>query len=308
MRHLAGSALQQGAPIWRHDAACRKCGEGHSKSCAFRAVLAVLTQVGHRKAVTLRRRISEALKPAVDLVYPPRCPLCGDAIANQDGVCVDCWSELVIPAEPACSSCQRPLKIELPGGYEQCAVCLASPPRHDGIIAATLYNDASRKLILAFKHGKRIALADMLGKLVAARLPELEREHVCIPVPLHRSRLWMRGFNQAALLAEVIAKRSGQTALLDGLVRRKRTPALGGLGRQAREKALSGSIAIQPKHADRIKGAKVILVDDVLTSGATSDACVSALKRAGAAEVRIACFARVLDEALPPQHQNLPEP
>lgn len=257
--------------------------------------------------MTLQRRISEALKPAIDLVYPPRCPLCGDAIANQDGVCVDCWPDLAIPAEPACITCQRPLNLELVSADKQCAVCLASPPKHDGIVAATLYNAASRTLILSFKHGKRIALADMLGKLIAARLPELAGRHVCIPVPLHRSRLWARGFNQAALLADRIAKSSGQSVLVDGLIRKKRTPALGGLGRKARERTLSGSIEINRKHKSRIKGAKIILVDDVLTSGATSDACVSALKLAGAKEVRIACFARVLDEALPPQHKDLPD-
>lgn len=221
---------------------------------------------------------------------------------------MDCWPQLVIPAQPACSTCQRPLKLEVANGEEQCAICLASPPKHDGIIAATLYNDASRKLILAFKHGKRIALADMLGTLMAARLPQLDGEHLCIPVPLHRSRLWMRGFNQAALLADVLARRSRQSVLPDGLIRKKRTPALGGLGRKARERTLSGSISTNPRYKSHIKGAKVILVDDVLTSGATSDACVNALKRAGAEEVRIACFARVLDEALPPQPQDVPEP
>jgi ComF family protein len=115
-------------------------------------------------------------------------------------------------------------------------------------------------------------------------------------VPLHRWRLWRRGYNQSALLARELARLIGQTLLVDGLLRRKATPTLGGLGRTARAKALSGAIAANPRRS--FKGAHVLLVDDVLTSGATTDACVRVLKRAGAAQVRIACFARVLDEAL----------
>ena len=180
-----------------------------------------------------------------------------------------------------------------------CAPCMAAPPRHDGIAAGTLYNDTSRRLVLAFKHGKRIALAPMLARLIAARLPALEGEWLLVPVPLHRARLWRRGFNQAVLLARDLAKQTEGEALVDGLVRRKPTPILGGLGRKARARALAGAIAVNPARRERLKGAQVLLVDDVLTSGATSEACVSALKRAGASKVVIACFARVLDEALP---------
>ena len=114
-----------------------------------------------------------------------------------------------------------------------------------------------------------------------------------------RWRLWRRGFNQSALLAREIARLRGATLLVDGLVRRKPTPTLGGLGRGARARALSGAIAVNPRRqAAAARARKVVLVDDVMTSGATSDACVGALKRAGAEQVVVACFARVLDEAL----------
>jgi predicted amidophosphoribosyltransferase len=111
--------------------------------------------------------------------------------------------------------------------------------------------------------------------------------------------LWRRGFNQSALLAREIARSAGAELVVDGLVRRKATPVLGGLGRKARARALSGAIASNPKRAARLKGARIVLVDDVMTSGATTNACVSALKRAGARKVIVACFARVLEEALP---------
>jgi ComF family protein len=243
-------------------------------------------------------KLAAALAPLVDLVYPPRCPSCGLAIAAQDGLCAQCWSELVIPGEPACARCQRPFGGASVGEGAICAPCLAEPPRHDGIAAATLYNDASRKLVLAFKHGRRIALAPMLARLIAARLPPIEGEWLAVPVPLHPLRLWQRGFNQSALLAREIARLRGATLLVDGLVRRKRTPVLGGLGKAARARALAGAIAVRPRCRPRLKGARVVLVDDVMTSGATANACVGALKRAGAANVVVACFARVLDEAL----------
>jgi len=254
----------------------------------------------------LGAHISEGLRPLIDLVYPPRCPLCGDGVAQQGGLCVPCWSTLAIPGEPACVSCGRPFPSDQLGEAARCAPCLANQPRHDGISAGTLYNDASRKLVLAFKHGGKIGLAPLLARLIAARLPLVEQGEVqplIIPVPLHRWRLWRRGYNQAALLARELANLGAGDLLVDGIVRTKQTPPLGGLGRKQRERALAGAIAIKKACGDRIKDRAVILVDDVLTSGATSDACVNALKKAGAKSVRIACFARVLDEALPDSRQ-----
>lgn len=238
------------------------------------------------------------LVPVADLLFPPRCPLCGEGLAAQSGLCAACWNELAIPGEPSCPMCQRPLGDGMAAGTV-CAPCLADPPRHDGIAAGTLYNDASRKLILALKHGHRIALAPLLARLMLAQLPEeIGPGWAVVPVPLHRWRLWRRGFNQAALLAGELARARGAELLVDGLVRRKQTPTLGGLGKAARARALSGAIALSPSREAAIRGGRIVLVDDVLTSGATTSACVSALKRGGANEVRIACFARVLDEAL----------
>lgn len=236
--------------------------------------------------------LAQTLAPLIDLVFPPRCPLCGEGLTAQVGLCGTCWSELVIPGDPCCALCQRPFTAGIAEG-SVCAPCLAAPPSHDGIAAGTLYNDTSRRLALAFKHGQRIALAPMMGRLILARLRDGGEDWLVVPVPLHRWRLWRRGFNQAALLAGEIARSQGATLVVDALERRKQTPTLGGLGRKARARALSGAIAINPRRKARFAKAK-----DVLTSGATSSACVSALKRAGAEKVVVACFARVLDEVV----------
>jgi ComF family protein len=242
-------------------------------------------------------RVPAAIAPVVDLIFPPRCPLCGAALSDQSGLCAACWQDLVIPGDPSCVACQRPFPDTMPEGG-LCAPCLAEPPVHDGIAAGTLYTDASRKLILTFKHGHRIALAPMMARLMLARLGgRIDSGWIVTPVPLHRWRLWSRGFNQSALLAGEIARAHGARMLVDGLQRTRRTPTLGGLGRKARARALAGAIRVDAKAAERIRGADVLLVDDVLTSGTTSNACVRALKRAGARKVIVTCFARVLDEA-----------
>ncbi|TRD09891.1 ComF family protein [Erythrobacter insulae] len=244
----------------------------------------------------LGSHIAEGLRPVVDLLYPPRCPLCGDAVADQGGLCVECWSDLEVPGEPACASCNRPLGSGNVETQSHCYACKIDPPSHSGIYAATLYSDASRKLILSFKHGRKIALAPLLARLIAARLTtDIASAPLLIPVPLHRWRLWHRGFNQAALLAQELAKLGKGDVLVDALIRRKRTPSLGGLGQKERENALRGAITFNRSRTNRLAGRDVILVDDVLTSGATSNACVDVLLNRGARSVSIACFARVVD-------------
>lgn len=211
--------------------------------------------------------MKQAFAPLVDLIYPPRCPLCGEAIAAQRGLCSTCWATLEIPATDG----------------------------EQGITAATLYNDTARQLVLNLKHGRKIALAEMMARQIAARLPEMEGDSLVVPVPLHRIRLWQRGFNQSALIARELCKLRNLTLVVDGLLRTKRTPSLGGLGRAERAKVLAGAIAANPARGQAIKGAQVLLVDDVLTSGATSKACIAALKQAGAKGVHVACFSRVIE-------------
>lgn len=228
--------------------------------------------------------LARALLPIVDLVFPPRCPVCGEGISEQTGLCAQCWGTLAIPGDPSCALCQRPFADSVPEGAV-CAPCLAEPPRHDGIAAATLYNETSRKLVLSFKHGNRIALAALMTRLIAPRLRGVDADWLVVQVPLHRRRLWRRGCDQSALLARNLARSLGASLAVDALVRRKPTPALGGLGAKARRRALSGAIALGPGWTTRLREQEVLLVDDVLTSGATSDACLAALKRSGAEAV-----------------------
>ncbi len=213
------------------------------------------------------------IQPVVDLVYPPRCPACGIAIANQQGLCAECWGTLDIPSGEADEGAAVP------------------------VFAATYYNDTSRKLVLAYKHGGRIALSQLLARMIAARLPDAgdcgALPPLLVPVPLHRWRLWHRGFNQAALLASELAQMGKGEALVDGLIRCKRTPSLGGLGREARDRALAGAIIMNPAKAAILAGRHVVLIDDVLTSGATSRSCLAALRQGKVASMAVACFARV---------------
>lgn len=225
--------------------------------------------------MTLAAHLARQFAPVVDFVYPPRCPSCGVAIASQAGLCTDCWSGLEVPGQAVVAGHTVP------------------------VYAATYYNETSRKLVLAYKHGGRIALSRLLARLIAARLPEPAAGHappLLVPVPLHRWRLWSRGFNQAVLLAGELERIGKGDAAVRALVRNKRTPNLGNLGREARERVLTGAIRLRPEAARLIQGRDVVLVDDVLTSGATSRACLAAIAAAGPMSLAVACFARVEED------------
>jgi ComF family protein len=169
---------------------------------------------------------------------------------------------------------------------------MAEPPPHDGVRAAVAYGDVARRLALKLKYGGRLAAAETMARAMARLVPE----GADLLVPVHRWRLWSRGFNQAVLIARGLSKRSGLPVEVDLLRRVKATPKLQGLGRRARAKVVAGAFALAPEARARLKGRTVLLVDDVHTSGATGDACARLLKRGGASRVILICWARVLVE------------
>jgi ComF family protein len=247
--------------------------------------------------------LTDILRPALNLVLPVRCPCCGVILADEGAFCSECWQQMHFLSPPWCASCANPLPFEALDG-QQCAPCMERAPVHDGIRAAVAYDDVSRQVVLKLKHGGKIGLAKLIAKQLARHLPlrdsnapgmQDDTQPILIaPVPLHWTRLWTRGYNQSALIAQALASQSGLTYAPDILIRTKRTPLLRGMTGKQRAKIVDKAFAIHPKWQDRIKGAHVILIDDVLTSGATSNACIKSLKRNGASWVQLFCWARVL--------------
>jgi ComF family protein len=235
----------------------------------------------------------EFLRSALDLVLPERCPCCGAITTSGGNFCGDCWQQLHFLTPPWCASCALPLAFAY-GDDQICANCIGSPPLHDGIRAAVAYDDVSRQVVLRMKHGGKIGMGALIARHLARHLPQQVDNLLLVPVPLHWTRLWSRGFNQSALIAKSLAKTSNAVFCPDILVRQKRTPFLRGMTGKERGKMVSAAFAINPKWQGRIDGAKIILIDDVMTSGATSNACVKALKKGGAEWVQIFCWARVL--------------
>lgn len=228
---------------------------------------------------------------ALDFALPPRCPGCGLVVEADGRFCGDCWLKLEFLVDPACARCGEPWEVPQPAG-SQCGRCLADPPAFDGVAAAVSYGEIARTLAIKLKHGRRPGVARIMAAAMAPLLKP-EQTVVLVPVPLHRWRLWHRGFNQSALIARDIARRTGAGLLVDALVRTRATPMLRGMGPAARARTVTGAFRIAPARRPAIKGAHVVLVDDVLTTGATARACAQALKRGGATSVRVLCWARV---------------
>ena len=164
---------------------------------------------------------------------------------------------------------------------------------HRGVRAAVAYGDIAKAMVLRLKYGGRTAFAETAARHMVRLMPD--RCDLIIPVPLHRWRLWTRGFNQAALIGDALARLSGTPCTVDLLRRERATPKLRGLGKRARAKAVRAAFAVAPADRPQLRGKAVVLVDDVYTSGATATACSSALLRAGTASVTILCWARVLN-------------
>jgi ComF family protein len=244
-------------------------------------------------AASATRLLRTAWSTGLDFVLPPRCPGCGLIVDGDHRFCVDCWQALEFLGSPACARCAVPLPHDL-GADALCGACHGDPPAFDRAAAAVAYGDVARTVALRLKYGGRPGVARTMAHHMARLVGEVPADALIVPVPLHRWRLWSRGYNQALLIARGLAELSDLSCLPDLLVRTKATPVLRGLGRKARAKAVAGVFAVADKRG--AKGRTIVLVDDVYTSGATASACAKVLKRAGAAEVRLLCWARVLRE------------
>jgi ComF family protein len=228
----------------------------------------------------------------LDLVLPPRCPSCREIVTSDGSFCVACWARLDFLTAPLCACCGLPFAYAAADGA-LCGACLADPPAFDRARAAVRYDDASSGLVLALKYADRTQLARPMARLMARAVPAADSSLVVVPVPLHPRRLRQRLFNQAVLLARPLARHWRATLLPDALERRRDTPPTRGLSRAARLRNVAGAIALSPRAAGRLAGRDVLLVDDVMTTGATVDACARQLRRAGARNIDVVTFARV---------------
>ncbi len=237
-------------------------------------------------------RPAALLTAALDLVLPPRCMGCGEIVPDDGGFCAACWSSLAFITPPLCATCGDPFELPAaPGAL--CGACLAEPPRF-GARAVVAYDGAARDVVLGLKHADRDHLARAMARQLARAGGEWLDGALIVPVPLHRWRLWRRGYNQAALMARALAKVSNAELLVDGLERHRATPSSQGMNRKDRAANVRGAFRVTERRRAAIKGRAVVLVDDVLTTGATANACARVLLRAGAHSVNLLAWARVV--------------
>ena len=216
-------------------------------------------------------------RPVLDFALPPRCPGCGAVTEEPHRFCLSCWSQLVFLGEPCCARCALPFEYDS-GPDALCGGCHAEPPAFDRLRSAVAYGDIPRKVALKLKYGGRPGVAETVARFMERHLAAPAGTLVA-PVPLHRWRIWKRGYNQAALIASALAHRAGLEPRLDLVERVKATPPLKGMGPKERRDAVRGAFRVVARHKPELNGRSVLLVDDVYTSGATANACAKPVAR-----------------------------
>ncbi len=249
-----------------------------------------------RPGASARRRLAKLGGGLLDLLLPGHCMACRAPTDRPGQLCGECWAEVDFLTPPHCARCGIPFDYDL-GGDVLCSGCLAAAPAFDTARAAMRYGPVARRLVVGLKHADRThlapALAAWMGRAGEALCADSD---LLIPVPLHRRRLLSRRFNQSVLLARALGKESGLPVIADAMVRRRATPPQAGLTRHQRRRNVAAAFAVRPARQALVEGRRVVLVDDVLTTGATATACARTLKRAGADHVAVLTLARVVLE------------
>ncbi|MFD0986193.1 ComF family protein [Methyloligella solikamskensis] len=230
-----------------------------------------------------------------DLLLPPVCIGCRTSIDRHGQLCGACWSKIDFITSPICDRLGIPLPFET-GEVMLSAAAMADPPAYDRARAAACYTTTMRELIQSFKYRDRQEGLPLFGRWLAqAGSDILADADLLIPVPLHRSKLWSRRFNQSALLTSEVARLSGVPAEVTLLKRTRKTMSQVGLSADQRRRNVSGAFGVDAKRTESLKGASVVVVDDVITTGATIEACARVLRKAGAARVDALALARAVE-------------
>lgn len=231
---------------------------------------------------------------ALDVALPPLCPSCREPLGDGVGLCATCWSKLSMIEPPYCARLGIPFTYD-PGPGLLSMEAIASPPAYERARAAVRYDDVARSLVHAYKYGDRLDLARLMaGWMARAGRELLDDADALVPVPLHWRRLWARRFNQSATLAAEISTVCKVPVIHDALRRVRATVQQVGLSKSERADNVQGAFRVPTDLKAEVAGRRLVLIDDVLTSGATVDTCARALLRAGAAQVDVLVFARVV--------------